>query len=235
MQPFDTASFDLYMEQPFWIGPAAVEPPLNQIRRNGRVHRVEPRVMRVLLCLVARPGEVLTRSALLDTVWTDALPNDEGLTQAVCKLRKAFGDRATRSTVIETIPKVGYRLIASVSHQPGSTNGHAAPVDAEATEPGQPAAAGGVPPPPRSPLQAAAFGIGRQDGEWRWLAVCFALLILFCGLWSSYLAGRSVVPEPYQRILIHRVEPGLHFTQPHAIQIKARVFRLGTDPPKQDY
>jgi DNA-binding winged helix-turn-helix (wHTH) protein len=233
MQPIDTASFDLCTEQLLWIGPAAVEPPLNQIRRNGSIHRVEPRVMRVLLCLAARPGEVLTRSALLDAVWTDALPNDEGLTQAVCKLRKAFGDRATRSTVIETIPKVGYRLIASVSHQPVFTNGHAAQVDTGTTKPQDPLASeDGA--PPRSPLHATAYGIGRQDAEWRWLAVCFGLLILFCGLWTSYLAEQSIVPEPRQRILIHRFEPGMNFTQPHALQIKARVLRLGTEPPKAD-
>lgn len=195
MQPVDTASLDPHNEPLFWIGPAAVEPPLNQIRPNGSVHKVEPRVMRVLLCLAARPGEVLTRDALLDAVWSDGFPNDEGLTQAVCKLRKAFGDRATHSTVIETIPKVGYRLVAPVSVQPASSNGHDGQPESNDRQA-----------PPRAPSPSTAFGYGDRNAEWRWLAVCFALLILFCGLWSSYVAQRPV-PTEHRRILIHKVGP----------------------------
>jgi len=198
MQPVDTVSFDPHSEPLFWIGPAAVEPSLNQIRPNGRVHKVEPRVMRVLLCLAARPGEVLTREALLDAVWSDSFPNDEGLTQAVCKLRKAFGDRATRSTVIETIPKVGYRLVAPVSAQPVSSNGQAK--ISSNGHAGQPEHNDRQAPPP-PPLRPLTYGFGDRNAEWRWLSVCFALLILFCGLWSSYVVQQPV-PTEQRRIFI---------------------------------
>lgn len=211
MQPVDTASFDPHTEPLFWIGPVAVEPPLNQIRPNGSVHKVEPRVMQVLLCLAARPGEVLTRDALLDAVWTDALPNDEGLTQAVCKLRKAFGDRAARPAVVETIPKVGYRLVAPVAVQPPSSNGQTRhPAEDHADRPRL----------PRPPLRPATFGFGERNAEWRWLAVCFALLILFCGLWSSYVAQRPAFTEQ-RRILIHQVGPDATAPNQHRVRIMA--------------
>ena len=209
MQPVDTVSLDPHHEPLFWIGPVAVEPPLNQIRPNGSVHKVEPRVMRVLLCLATRPGEVLTRAALLDAVWSDGLPNDEGLTQAVCKLRKAFGDRATHSTVIETIPKVGYRLVAPVSAQPLSSNGHL-----EQPEPDDRQA------PPRAPSPPSGLGYGDRRTEWRWLAVCFALLILFCGLWSSYVAQRPA-PVEQRRIFIHKIGPDTTAPNQHRVRIMA--------------
>ncbi len=219
MQPVDTVSLDPHTESLFWIGPVAVEPPLNQIRPNGSVHKVEPRVMRVLLCLAARPGEVLTREALLDAVWSDGFPNDEGLTQAVCKLRKAFGDRATHSTVIETIPKVGYRLVAPVSAQPVSSNGQAK--ISSAGHVGQPEHDDRQA-PPRSPVRPASFGFGERNAEWHWLAVCFALLILFCGLWSSYVAQQPV-PTEHRRIFIHKVGPDATVPNQRRVRIMWRV------------
>ena len=229
MQPVDTVSFDPQTEPLFWIGPVAVEPPLNQIRPNGRVHKVEPRVMRVLLCLAARPGEVLTREVLLDAVWSEGFPNDEGLTQAVCKLRKAFGDRATRSTVIETIPKVGYRLVAPVSAQPVSSNGQAK--ISSTGHVGQPEHDDRQA-PPRSPVRPASFGFGERNSEWRWLAVCFALLILFCGLWSSYVAQRPV-PIEQRRIFIHKVGPDATVPNQYRVRIMAlRVKKMPYDVQK---
>ena len=217
MQPVDTVSLDPHTESLFWIGPVAVEPPLNQIRPNGSVHKVEPRVMRVLLCLAARPGEVLTREALLDAVWSDGFPNDEGLTQAVCKLRKAFGDRATHSTVIETIPKVGYRLVAPVSAQPVCSNGQAK-ISANGHA-GQPQHDHRQAPPRARP---ASFGFGERNAEWRWLAVCFALLILFCGLWSSYVA-QPPVPTEHRRIFIDKVGPDATAPRQRRVRIIWRV------------
>ena len=219
MQPIDTAAFDPQTLDRFWINSAIVEPPLHQIRLHGILHRVEPRVMRVLLCLAARPGEVLTREALLNAVWSDGFPNDEGLTQAVCKLRKAFGDRATRSTVIETIPKVGYRLVAPVSAQPVSSNGQAKISSNDHT--GQPEHDHRQA-PPRAPAGPASFGFGERNAEWRWLAVCFALLILFCGLWSSYVAQQPV-PTEHRRIFIDKVGPDATAPNQRRVRIMWRV------------
>ncbi len=239
MQPVDTVPFDPHTEPLFWIGPAIVEPPLHQIRLGGRTHKLEPRVMRVLLCLAARPGHPVTRDDLLDAVWTDALPNDEGLTQAVCKLRKAFGDRATHATVIETIPKVGYRLIAPVSAKPivpngearvssngqaqSSSNGHAKIASNGQAE--KPEAGHARRPPPRPPLPASTFGLGYRQTEWRWLAVCFALLIVFCAMWASYVA-RPAMPAEQQHVFIHRIGSGPDATAPQGkMRIMVRKYQ----------
>ena len=192
--------------------------------RESETYQVEPRVMRVLLCLAARPGHPVTRDELLNAAWTEGFANDEGLTQAVCKLRKAFADRATQATVIETIPKVGYRLIAPVSAQPIAPNGHG-PVSSngQADEQKDHRHA-----PPRAPLSPATFGFGYRAAEWRWLAVCFALLIVFCALWISSFA-RPPAPVEHQRVFIHRLDSDL--TSPK-MKIIVRKFHVPFDVHK---
>lgn len=104
------------LDRPFQLGTVMrVRPSLHQIERDGKTTKVEPRLMRVLCVLAASPGEVVSREALLETVWPDALVQDEALTQTVSRLRRALGDRARDARVIATIPKAGYRLIAPVT------------------------------------------------------------------------------------------------------------------------
>ena len=78
------------------------------------VNQLEPRVMDVLVALARRTGEVCTREDLLDAVWADTVVNEEALTRAVSEIRKAFGDRASDPSIVETIRGTGYRFIARV-------------------------------------------------------------------------------------------------------------------------
>jgi Tol biopolymer transport system component len=59
-------------------------------------------------------GAPLTRNELLDRVWRDAYPTDDVLTHAVTELRRALDDEPRLPRYIETIPKVGYRLLPVV-------------------------------------------------------------------------------------------------------------------------
>jgi len=70
--------------------------------------------MAVLLQLAARPGQVITRNELLEAVWRGTIVQEDALTQAVSQLRRLLDDDPRAPTIIETIPKQGYRLIASV-------------------------------------------------------------------------------------------------------------------------
>ena len=90
-------------------------PSRNLIRREEEEHPVEPKIMDVLCFLAARPGEVVTRAALLDAVWGRSFGADESLTRAISRLRKVFGDARATAAVLETVPKRGYRLCARVA------------------------------------------------------------------------------------------------------------------------
>jgi DNA-binding winged helix-turn-helix (wHTH) protein/TolB-like protein/Flp pilus assembly protein TadD len=96
------------------VGGWSVDAGLNELSGTDEVIRLEPKVMEVLLFLAAHPGEVVSREALLEAIWPDVVVGDDALTQAVIKLRKAFGDNPRDPSYIQTIPKRGYRLLAPV-------------------------------------------------------------------------------------------------------------------------
>ena len=86
----------------------------NLITRGEESVKLEPRTMAVLVCLTESPAKVITRQELEDAVWSGMVVGYDTLSNTVGKLRKAFGDDPKNPQIIETIPKVGYRLIAEV-------------------------------------------------------------------------------------------------------------------------
>lgn len=99
----------------FKIGDWTIEPAANRLFREDQEIRLEPKVMRVLICLAERRGEVVSRHDLEAHVWAGMIVTDDAVTNTVIKLRRALGDKARNPRYIETIAKTGYRLIAEVS------------------------------------------------------------------------------------------------------------------------
>jgi adenylate cyclase len=100
----------------------------HELSRNGKTIRLEPRVAGLLLYLATHPGEPASRTALLEALWPGVVVSDEVLTNAVNKLRRAFGDDRVNPKVIETIPKAGYRLLVPVhAQEPVATTSPAEP------------------------------------------------------------------------------------------------------------
>ena len=98
----------------FFIADKLIEPTSNSILSGGETTRIEPKAMSVLMLLASKAGQVVTREELEDSVWTNLVVGPDSLTNTVIKLRRALGDEAKNSRFIETIPKTGYRLIATV-------------------------------------------------------------------------------------------------------------------------
>src|SRR2546430_5426354 len=96
------------------VGDWEVEPALNQLTAAGKSVKLEPKAMAVLVYLANRPGQVVSREALLSTVWAGLVVGDDSLTQVVIKLRKALGDVPESPAYIQTVSKGGYRLVAPV-------------------------------------------------------------------------------------------------------------------------
>ena len=129
---------------PLRIGAFLADPAANELHRDGRTERLRPLLMDVLLRLAAAPGAVVTRDQLIGDVWPRRMVNDEVLSRAVAELRTLLGDDAKQPTYIETLPKVGYRLIAAVAAvAPAGEADAPGPATARATVPDSPAAAGG--------------------------------------------------------------------------------------------
>lgn len=98
----------------FCIDDWRVSPLEGVLTRGSETVRIEPKAMEVLVYFASRPGEVITREALERDVWRGAVVGYDAVTNTVIKLRKAFGDDARHPRIIETLPKRGYRLRASV-------------------------------------------------------------------------------------------------------------------------
>jgi transcriptional activator of cad operon len=102
------------------IGDWCVNPASGQISRDGETARPEVRTMRLLLCLAENAGEVVSIDDLLNQVWSDVTVSPDSVYQAVASLRRLLGDDPKQPTYIETVPRLGYRMVAKVSPWPES-------------------------------------------------------------------------------------------------------------------
>jgi DNA-binding winged helix-turn-helix (wHTH) protein len=97
------------------FGPFEIEAGAFRLMREGTVVPLSPKLVELLLHLVARPGTLVTKEALFAAVWPDVVVTDNALTQAVSDLRQALGDNASSPRFIQTVARRGYRFIARVT------------------------------------------------------------------------------------------------------------------------
>lgn len=112
--PVGTESSPSLGNERLQVGKWTVEPALNQLSTADKTVKLEPKTMAVLGYLADRPGQVVSRDALLSAIWPGVVVGDDSLTQVVIKLRRALGDLPGEPAYIQTISKGGYRLIAPV-------------------------------------------------------------------------------------------------------------------------
>ena len=93
-----------------------VDSRTGELRKQGRPLKLRGRPFDILLLLLARGGDVITREELRQQLWqADTFVDfDHGLNSAINRLREALGDSAENPRFIETLPKRGYRFIAPI-------------------------------------------------------------------------------------------------------------------------
>jgi DNA-binding winged helix-turn-helix (wHTH) protein len=96
------------------IGDWSVHPTSGQLSRDGETIRVEARTMRLLLCLAENAGEVVSIDDLLSEVWQGVIVTPDSVYQAVTSLRRLLGDDPKQPVYIATVPRRGYRMVATV-------------------------------------------------------------------------------------------------------------------------
>ncbi len=104
------ARIDLAHCSPFAIGTAAVRPATRDVVCGDRTIVVEPRVMQVLVALVRADGAILSRDDLTRSCWDDRIVGEDAINRVISRLRRLALD-CGESFRVETITKVGYRLI----------------------------------------------------------------------------------------------------------------------------
>jgi TolB-like protein/DNA-binding winged helix-turn-helix (wHTH) protein len=101
------------------IGAWRVNPALGEMTRDGEQSaetvRPDERAMRLLLCLAEHAGEIVAIDELLNQVWPGINVSQDSVYQAVTSLRRVLGDDAKSPVYIATIPRLGYKMVATVT------------------------------------------------------------------------------------------------------------------------
>ena len=107
------------------FGPFQMDQQRQEVTRNGARLKLQGKVYQVLVALLEKPGEVVTREELRMRLWpADTHVNyDANVNTTVNKLRQALGDSSDKPLYIETIPRRGYCLLVQpeVSDKPKSS------------------------------------------------------------------------------------------------------------------
>src|SRR5690242_14376734 len=95
------------------FGPFLIDQQRQEVTKNGSRLKLQGKVYQVLLALLEKPGEVVTREELRQRLWpADTHVNfDANVNTTVNKLRQALGDSTDKPLYIETIPRKGYCLL----------------------------------------------------------------------------------------------------------------------------
>jgi DNA-binding winged helix-turn-helix (wHTH) protein/tetratricopeptide (TPR) repeat protein/TolB-like protein len=120
-QPAGTPREPTAKQDDFLLADWLVQPGLTRMSRAGQSVHVRAKIMDLLVYFAQRPDAVLSKDALLDGVWGTTDISESALTRSITELRHALGDDADRPSMIETISKRGYRLIAPVTAVPDPT------------------------------------------------------------------------------------------------------------------
>lgn len=91
-----------------------------ELRKQGRRLALQGQPVQVLLMLLEKPGELVTRGEIQQRLWPDGtfVDFDHGLNTAINKIRDALGDSASKPRFIETLARRGYRFVASLEKLP---------------------------------------------------------------------------------------------------------------------
>lgn len=154
------------------LGPLQYDARARRLCAGSQQLYLEPRQHQLLLCLLQLQGQVVSRDQLIAQVWQGRIVSDSAINRAVSILRKAFAKLDAQQDYIETLPKLGYRLL-----QPAEA---LAAIDSS----------------------AAQSGAVLQPSAWQRYAgvLCLSLVLLAIVLWlftaePPQLAAANLVPH----------------------------------------
>jgi DNA-binding winged helix-turn-helix (wHTH) protein len=100
----------------FRFGVFEADAATGELRRKGVRVKLHAQPFQVLMMLLARPGEMLTREEICRELWPEGtfVDYEHGVNSAVNRLREALGDKAANPRFVETLARRGYRFVAPV-------------------------------------------------------------------------------------------------------------------------
>jgi DNA-binding winged helix-turn-helix (wHTH) protein/Tol biopolymer transport system component len=110
---------DLAREADFALGALRVSPSTREVLRGTERESLEPRVMQVLVALFQANGRVVSRDELISRCWEGRIVGEDAINRAIGRLRRLSEVDGEASFAVETIPRVGYRLLARAAAEAG--------------------------------------------------------------------------------------------------------------------
>ncbi|HWN43836.1 MAG TPA: winged helix-turn-helix domain-containing protein [Thermoanaerobaculia bacterium] len=154
-----------------------VDPVRRRLMRAGEAVTITPKAFSILVILLERHGEVVDKEELIRQVWPDTLVTEANLTQNVCSLRKALGERANEHRYVITVAGRGYSFAAEVEEVAAVfSSGVDIPIPVL---------------PPRPVLPAVILSGTRGRG---WRAAAVLILLLAVGAAAFLLARKQSAP-----------------------------------------
>jgi DNA-binding winged helix-turn-helix (wHTH) protein len=170
------------------FGPFQVDQQRQEVTRNGARLKLQGKVYQVLIALIEKQGDVVTREELRVRLWPaeSQVNYDANVNTTVNKLRQALGDSSDKPLFIETVPRKGYCLIVQPEFAEAPLAATRAPLNGSN---GQVREAGKDSHPTRSDLWIT-LGV---------IALIIAGMLLGAGitrLWIAHFAQQSIMPWP---------------------------------------
>lgn len=100
----------------FYFDDFEVDTVRRVLLKNGQTIALNPKAFDLLLALLKRHGEIVTKNDLLDAVWENQFVEEKNLAVQITALRKAFGERKDENRFITTVPGTGYKFVAPITH-----------------------------------------------------------------------------------------------------------------------
>ncbi len=104
------------------FGVFEVDRSASRLLKRGKTVKLAPQPFKVLLMLVDRPGQVISRAEIQRHLWGEStfVDFERGINFSINQIRAALCDDAEKPRYIETLPKLGYRFVAEVTHDAGT-------------------------------------------------------------------------------------------------------------------
>lgn len=108
------------MSNLFRFGDFVLDPRSGELLRRGARVKLQNQPLQVLLLLLERPGDLITRDELRERLWpgNTFVDFDQGLNKAINSVRRALRDHAEKPRFVETFPRRGYRFIQPLEAAP---------------------------------------------------------------------------------------------------------------------
>lgn len=170
---------------------------LGTLSGPGGTLRLEPKVMNVLVCLAELGGEVVTHEQFISRVWRGRVVSDEVLSRCISLLRTGLGDDPREPKFIQTLPKIGYRLLTPVEPLPAPPSAAAAAPVVDVPEPvvAQAAAATVAAEPPDAVIDLLAPAVPERNVGAR-LVIVLGMLGLLAVTLGYLFRDRLAPPAP---------------------------------------